>query len=480
MKMPGFAGGTYQTKSAVMAGEDCVNLFPEPVPKGNKAQAALLSAPGVREFATMPEVGGRGIFSHNERLFTVFGRSLCEVAESGAVTVIGTVAVDGNPVIFDTNGEGGDELLASSGGAAHLVNLTTLALSTPLASGSTQIGQLDSFFVSLDAATSTLRASDSLDGSVWNGLLVAQRTSASDPWIAMIVARGEIHLFGNKTGEVWYNAGLPLLPFAQRPEGFFQTGIAAPFSLSRFNGTIAWLGASEHGNPGVYTLDGYAPTKISTPGIDYLIQSYETHARIANAVGWSYEREGHIFYVLSFPTAQRTLVYDATTNEWHRRGYWDQATAQFTMYRPTFHAKCFSKNLVCGLADNKIYELTDEVFTDVGGAPLRRVRRMGHLSMENQKIFFPSVELECDRGQGNADVANPTVNLRYSNDGGKTWGASRPASTGEKGDYGTRVRWNMCGSGRDRVWELWTSDPAEQRWIDFYVDARLGRGRRAA
>lgn len=479
MKLPGFVGGSYQTKSAVMAGEDCINLFPEPVPKGNKTQAALISAPGVTEFSTMPEAGGRGIFSHNERLFSVFGRSLCEIAANGTATLIGLVTADGNPVTFDTNGESGGELLASSGDKAYLVNLTTLAISTPLASGVTQIGQLDGFFTALDADTSTLRASDSLDGSTWSGLSVAQRTSASDPWIAHIVARGEIFLFGNKTGEAWYNAGLPQLPFAQRPEGFWQTGIAATFSLSQFNGSIAWLGMSDKGGLGVFFLDGYAPNKISTPGIDYLLQQLEDTSRVTDAIGWSYSREGHDFYVITFPTAQRTLVYDALTGEWHRRGYWDKDAAQFTNYRPTFHAKCFGKNLVCG-TDNKIYALSGEVYTDVGGTELRRVRRTPHVSDENKTLFFPSVELECDRGTGNDDVDNPEVNLRYSNNGGKTFGASRAANVGQLGEHSTRVRWTMCGSGRDRVWELWTSDPADQRWFDLYVDVRRGRGSRAA
>src|SRR5206468_749843 len=103
--------------------------------------------------------------------------------------------------------------------------LTTNAMTTVLSSGSTQIGQLDGFFISLDAATSTFRISEALDGSTWDGAQIAQRSSASDGWIAMIVARGEINLFGPKTGEVWYNRGSAPFPFAARPEGFFQVGI---------------------------------------------------------------------------------------------------------------------------------------------------------------------------------------------------------------------------------------------------------------
>ncbi len=46
--------------------------------------------------------------------------------------------------------------------------------------------------------------------------------------------------------------------------------------------------------------------------IDYLIRYYEDHFRIDDAIGWSYDREGHSFYVINVPRAGVTLVYDQT------------------------------------------------------------------------------------------------------------------------------------------------------------------------
>lgn len=474
--LQGFVGGAYETASRVLAGERCINMFPELVPQGNKARSALMPAPGLPTFAELGQSPGRGIFAHAGRLFTVFGNTLYEVASNGTATSLGTVAVDGNPATFDTNGDAGDQLLVTSGGSGYLLDLNTSAFTTPLASGSSQCGQIDGFFVSLNASTSTFRLSDSLNGSTWSALQVAQRTSASDPWTAMMVARGEIYLLGNKTGEVWYNAGLPTFPFARRPEGFFQTGIAANFSITRFMGSIAWLGRNEHGNPAVYVMDGYTPLAISTPAIDFLIQQFEDAVGISDAVGWSYSREGHHFLIVTFPTSNRTLVYDGVTSKWHERGKWDSDGAVFLEYRPVFHAACFGKNLVCDSASNKIYSLSSTTFTDVGGDELIRLRQTPHTSHENKLIYFNYAELECDRGVGNTNAPgdDPVIGLRVSNDGGVTFGDSRMRKLGKRGKSETRVRWEGCGAGRDRVWQLWQSDPNAARWFSFYFDAAPG------
>jgi len=292
----------------------------------------------------------------------------------------------------------------------------------------------------------------------------------------MAVVGGELVLIGNKTGDVWYNAGLPTFPFAERPEGFFQTGIAANDSLRRFMTSVAWVGVDEHGAKGVYLLDGYTPRKISTPGIDYLIRQFNDDVGIDDAIGWVYARDHHEFYIVTFPAAGRTFAYDGLTQKWHERLYWDQAAADYTNYRPCFHATAFGHNLVCDSASNKVYKFSSTVFTDVGGTALRRARRCPHLANEHKKMYYPLVELECERGVGNtvAPGDDPLVALRYSNNGGRTWGASRTRRLGAKGQHDQRVRWPMCGSGRDRVFEVWQSDPVDSKWFDLYVTAHAG------
>lgn len=472
-RIPGFVGGSYESQSTVAAGERTVNLIVERVPVGGKTQASLYPAPGLVEFATMPKAPGRGIFFERGRLYTVYGDTLYELDQHGTVTARGDVAVDGNPATLSTDGDGGEELLVTSGGRGDILDLVTNTFLPGEVTDITFSGQVDGFFVGLDAEISTLKISESLDGQTWDGTQIAQRTAASDPWLAMIIVRREIYLFGEKTGEVWYNAGRSPFPFAQRPGAFFEIGIAAPFSLSKFGGTMAWLGKTEHDNGGVYWMNGYSPEEISTPAVRWAIQQYEDAGDISNAIGWSYAREGHEFYVLTFP-GRSTWVYDRSTNVWTEFGFWSNAANAFLAYRPQHHAMAFGKNLVCDSGGNKIYALSSTVFTDVDGDEMRRLRRFRGPWDRNRRVTCTYAELECDRGVGLAQGqgANPLVALRYSRTGGKTWGDNRERSVGRIGEYDTRVRWDSLGQGRDWMFELWSSDPVATRWFDFHVGAR--------
>ncbi len=66
--------------------------------------------------------------------------------------------------------------------------------------------------------------------------------------------------------------------------------------------------------------------------------------------------------------------------------------------------------------------------------------------------------------------AEPTVRLRISKDGGKTWGPERSASAGTRGHYKDRVRWlQATGNYRNGVFEITVDHP-----VDFQMLALLG------
>lgn len=472
MQLPNFALGSYEAQSRIAAGSRTINLYSERIPRGNKVQGALYPIHGLSSFGTASDAPGRGVIFEQRRCFAVFGSTLSEFAEDGSETVRGDVGSDSNPVTMWTSGDAGQELFIVAGGAGHILNLTTNTLTTDVVANVRHGAHLDGFFLGLDPDTSTLKICEFSDGLTWDATQIAQRASASDPWQAMVMAGQEIFLLGDKTGDVWFNAGLSPFPFAPRPGAFFEVGIAAPFSLALFGQTLAWLGQTTHGISGVYLMAGYQPRKISTPAIDWAIQQYSEGAGVSDAIGWSYGRDGHEFYILTFPAAGKTWAYDLATNDWHERAFWSATDGEWMAYRPVFHAKAFGKNLVCDSAGNGLYHFSSTVYTDIDGSGLRRVRRMPHVASENRRIIFPWAELEAERGVGTSGGSTPEVNLRHSNDGGWTWGVSRARSLGKIGEYNTRVRWNQCGAGRDRVWELWQTDAVASRWLDFYFGAR--------
>jgi hypothetical protein len=223
-------------------------------------------------------------------------------------------------------------------------------------------------------------------------------------------------------------------------------------------------------------MNGYSPNRISNDAVEWEIQTYKDAGGITDAIGWSYEQLGHSFYVLEFPTAGKTWVYDAATNQWHRRGRWSSIDNDFKPYRPRFQTAMWDKNIVCDSQTSALYSLSSLVFTDVGGTALRRVRRAPHLSAENLKLVLDYFEVECERGVGltTGQGSDPQLMFRMSWDGGQTWGTERTASLGKKGVYTQRVRWDRCGMGRDGVPEVSCSDPVPVRLFDAYFGARKG------
>jgi hypothetical protein len=473
--VPGFVGPSYPSRSQAVAGERCINLFPEVVESNGKAQAALYSCPGLPDFATGLKSPGRGLFAESGQLFAVGGNTLYEVDANGTPTSLGSVSDDGLPVTMVTNGDlhsGGDELAIASANRVYLLNRSTLALTNPV-NDVRFIGQIGSFFVGLDSLTGILKISESYDGGTWDPTQAVQRSSSSDQWIAMLTTPDEIFLFGEKTGEVWYNAGLAPFPFRQRQNSSIARGITAPRSLARFGDTMAWLGSSGQGEDVVYLMNGYTPNRISNHAVEWAISEYRRTSRIDDAIGWSHEMLGHIFYVLEFPSADATWVYDQAIGQWHERGLWDGHG--FAAYRPRFHATAFNRNIVCDRAGTSLLHLSTQVYTDAGGAVLRRVRRLPHTYAENRRIRVDSFEIDAKKGVGltAGQGVNPLVMMRYSNDGGETWSGERTASLGAKGQYSQRIKWDRCGVGRDRVWEVSVTDPVDVSFFNAFMQAQV-------
>jgi hypothetical protein len=469
VKFPNFVGPSYESQALMQMGARTVNMYTEKVGvPGGKSATSLMSCPGLPDFATTSNAGGRGIFAEESgRLFVVMGAGLDEIAANGTVTPRGAVAVDASPAQLAANGK--DELLVASGGVGKLLNLLTGAFTT-VVTGITFCGVVDTFLIGLDGTTGTMKISEASDGMTWDPGQVQQRSAAADPWIAMIVIDRKIYFFGAKTGEVWANVGASPFPFQLLSGAFFEIGIEAPFSLAPLGSSFAWLGGSERGDGRVYAMSGYTPTPISNEAIEWAIQGYKDAGRIDDAIGWSYDRIGHSFYVLEFPTARKTWVFDGVTQQWHERGLWSPDDNALLAYRPRFQASCFRKNIVLDSQAAKAYYLSENVYTDVGGRTLLRMRRLPHYSNENKNFNLDYVELECQRGVGltQGQGADPLVTLAVSWDGGATYGNDRTASLGKKGEYAQRVRWDRCGQGSDLVMALTCSDPVAARWFDLY------------
>ncbi len=468
--MPLFVNGAYTSQSWSADAERLVNWYPERMEsQAATTRGALYPTPGVEVFATASNGGGRAMFAMNGRCFAVVGESLIEIASSGAVTTRGTLAVDTNPATICTNGDGGNQLFITSGGNGYCFDLLTNTLTTELTGTAQFGGMVYGYFVALNTTDSRFVISDAFDGTTWDPTQFADRTIAADRWVSMVATTyGQVWLLGSQSSEVWYNAGTAPFPFAPDPSGLIPYGCAAPFSAKETKDSVVWLATTRTGGYQVVQAKGFTPQPISTHAVEYAISQYDT---VADAYGETYEDQGHAFYVLTFPSAQVTWVYDFNTGLWHERGTWIAEQGQYQAWRPTWHCFAFNQHLWADRSSATIYTAAIDLPLDVDGRPIRRLRRTPAVFREHQRLQIARLEVWLDAGVGTptGQGQTPQVMLRASTDGGRTWGPERTASAGAQGQYQARAQWWRLGQSRDRVFEVSVSDPVPWRLLDAFL-----------
>ena len=82
----------------------------------------------------------------------------------------------------------------------------------------------------------------------------------------------------------------------------------------------------------------------------------------------------------------------------------------------------------------------------------------------------------CGYIAGGGAPRGPQMNLRWSDDSGKTWSNSYARDCGQVGEYQKRVRWLRLGNPRDRIYEIEVSDPIGWRLVDAYLRTEQGTG----
>ena len=459
--LAGFCGPSYVSQSPIASPERCINRYPELIESPSaKHRVALYPCPGFVSFATLLASPTRGLHEEQERLWAVGGAALYEVSSAGTPTArITTMATDANPATLCSSGDFSNDLMVTSGDQVYIMDLTTNAVTNPTGNV-TMGGYVDGYFLGLDRDTSTLRMAELGDPSTWTQ--TAQRSAGADRWLSMFINHREIWLFGSKTSEVWYNAGTSPFPFLLYPGSFMEQGCAASFSPAALDNTVVWLGRNANGRCIVWRASGYRPQRISTHAIEFAMQGFTT---VSDAIGWSYQDQGHAFYVLTFPTEGRTFVYDAATQLWHERLFWNTTTGAYEAYRAIYHAFAFNRHLVGDRDGSDLYEMAIDQYADIGGGPLRWLRRGPIIEADGHWLTWQDVEFILEPGVGIAtgQGSDPQVMFRYSRDGGFTWSNTRYLPVGAMGIYDQRCLSRNMGRARRFVPELSGSDPVPFR-----------------
>ena len=462
MNFPNFIGPAYTARSPNQDSQRCVNLYLEKDESGGgKSPAMLVGTPGLTRFTTLATAGVRGLYTASGgRCFAVSGTVLYELAAGGTATARGTLVSTTGPVSMSDNGL--QVIIVDGTTAGYLLTLGTntfAAITDDAFYGADRVSVFDNYFVLNRPGTQQLYISGLLDGAAYDGTDFASAESSPDLLVALEVERRELLLLGTRSGEVWFDAGTVDFPFAPISGTAFPFGCAAPHSLRTLAGQFYWLAADKDGQGLVMCLEGYAPQRISTFALEFAIQNY---SRIDDAIGYTMQREGHSWYILSFPSGNATWAFDAATKMWFELADLDSTTGLLIRHRVEHHCYAFNKHLVAGEQDGRVYESSYSVF-DQDGDALVRERTAPHIHNDRKLLYFSVLEVDLETGVGlDAGVipgSDPQLMMQFSDDGGHTWSQERWVSAGKLGAYHARAIWRRLGRARQRAYRIRISDP---------------------
>jgi hypothetical protein len=404
-------GGAYQAHSVIASAQRSLNLYSEPMPEaqGEPMPAAHYPTPGLRFLATIGSGPIRGIRQCTTGgVYVVSGSTLYSVDPTTlAATSLGTLTPGlRTPVSMSDNGL--DMLVVDGTANGWDVTLASNAFAqindpNGMFVGADRVDYLDTYFIFNKPGTPQFYISGSL-AVTFDALDFADKEAYSDLLVVAVVAKRLIYLFGERTTEIWYDAGATFSTTdttaatsfqfaAMQSEVFIDHGCVAKYSPAVYDNSVFWLTSDRQGQGIVMMVAGYETKRVSTYAIEAEIAGYP---RIDDAIGFTYQLAGHSFYVLTFPQADQTWSYDIATGLWHE-WLWLDANGAEHRHR----ANCFwpvNGTLVVGDWQNgNLYALDNRVFTD-NGSPIKRVRSFPHILNDGKRVYYRQFLADMETG----------------------------------------------------------------------------------
>jgi hypothetical protein len=377
---------------------------------------------------------------------------------------------------FDDTGSTTDPVRDGSGTLVwYDKGLRILDVTDQLAGAPVVAKYSDGYFVVIFENSNKFQMSDILDGTTWPALYVNAVSVFPENIVSIEISHREPWIFGSSHAQPYQDTGSDNI-FDVIPGALIEMGSAARFGTIMIDNTPFWIGKDKNGSCQAWRASGYTPQRISTHAVEYALSSYSAES-ISNLVSYSYQEEGHLFWMLYIPGTDCTWVYDVSEGLWHKRGEWHEESATFGPHRSWNHVFAFGKHLVGDWASGNLYEMSLNYWDD-DGETIRRVRRAPTITSELNWVFHSALKVYFFNGlgpqppllDGDGNSRAPQAMLRWSDDHGETWSNSHLADCGSAGQYKVRTIWRRLGCSRYRVYELTMSDPIPWSIVDAYLD----------
>lgn len=318
----------------------------------------------------------------------------------------------------------------------------------------THVVFLDGYLLAITGDSNKFYWSNVSDNTNWSALNFASAEGNPDIIQAMHVVQRQLYLLGTVTTEIWENDGTT--PFSRIPGGLIQIGCIAKYSPIIRGNSLIWLSHTRQF------------VEFTGTNIKFLSSRYEKEianfAVVSDCIGGYVLKDGQEYYIFQFPSEGRTLVYNPNIDDWSEWANWNSSSMSWVPYDfrssvydiqtgKTFIGKEDAALIACLSSDSQV-----DLTSGSTSRPFKFFRRTGFISHGNNKIKrVESLRFRAKRGnETNPD--NPTLMLRYRNDGSSQWSNIREIDLGSIGETPHHIELYRLGTFKSRQYEISATD----------------------
>lgn len=436
-----------------------INAYAEFAGDEGKSAYPIYAIEGLTSLAFEATAGGnRGMLELNGSAYSVAGQQILKVDPDGTDTFLGGMPGTG-PVFMDRNLASPSQIVFVSDGNVRVVTSDAVTVfddpDLPPPNSVTHIG---GFFV-FSIADGRFFVTGANNITV-DALDFATAEANPDGLVRAFAFNDILVLFGNKSTEFWANVGAADFPFIRMSNGVISRGCMSAASVAQIAESVLWI---DHDGV-VLRAAGTQPQIVSTHAVERSIAAEPSKSSISAMV---YTIRGHQFYVLSGTTF--TWVLDLRTGFWHERKSYGLAR-----WRGEGYAKLGNTHVCGDYSSGRFYTIDDNAHTENGEHIVWEVISPA-VHAGQQPVGHARVDLDMIRGVGlnsaNTNAASPVVELRYSDNGGKSWSTWRSRGLGEIGEYEKPIRFRKLGQAgaQGRTYHIRSTSPVIRGLIDAHL-----------
>lgn len=444
-----FGTSSYERAQGDLPSLPVINMTVEPAPTEERG-IAVQSRPGLSD---------RGASMGSGPVAALFKRDL--VLGSALYGVSGGYLYQGTTQLGEIEGSGpvsmaGNEigLMTTAGDSLYFYDGSTLAAVTyPDDASVAHVSVGGSRYWTVRKDTGKVYWTDALESDV-DALDFATAESVPDRALQTLWIDGGLIIFGAESVEFWQQTGDASLPIKPLINMVVEKGLRATGCATALGPTFAWV--TNENQVCVQSEQNI----ISNPGLQARI------AASASCSLFTFILDGDEYLALRLDT--ETQVYNPRTQKW----------AEFASYGRENWTVTAAAGDVMGTDTGKTVEWSDG-FVDLGGELERRLA-FG-FPINGGGVRIDNLRVRCNVGQTpylDGDFREPQIEMRLSEDAGKTFDDWEPEALGAQGDYRAQPEWRALGMASQPAFygEVRVTDPVDFRLSDIVVnEARGGR-----